>query len=119
MKVSLSPSFSPLKAPGSVTQGAPLLDPKGARVILGGDGGALVESITPAAHRMFGPRGVCLHPDGSLWVSDTGHHRVLGWRRGPDGDDAPADILLGQPEFGREGRNAKGPVAGNTRDQIQ
>ncbi|MAU52214.1 MAG: hypothetical protein CMN17_07510 [Roseovarius sp.] len=114
MKVSLSPSFSPLKAPGSVTQGAPLLDPKGARVILGGDGGALVESITPAAHRMFGPRGVCLHPDGSLWVSDTGHHRVLGWRRGPDGDDAPADILLGQPEFGREGRNAKGPVAGNT-----
>jgi len=114
MRVSLSPSFSPLKAPGSITQGAPLLDPRGARVILGSDGGALVDSITPAPHRMFGPRGVCLHPDGSLWVSDTGHHRVLGWKQVPETDDTPADILLGQPAFGREGRNAKGPVAGNT-----
>ena len=114
MKVSLSHSFSPLKAPGTVTMGAPLLDPKGARVILGTDGGALVDSISPEPHRMFGPRGVCLHPNGSLWVSDTGHHRVLGWKTVPTKDDTPADILVGQPEFGREGRNAKGPVAGNT-----
>ncbi len=114
MRVSLSPSFAPIKAPGSVTQGRPLLEPAGARVILGSDGGALVASISPEPHRMFGPRGVCLHPDGSLWVSDTGHHRVLGWKRVPEADDTPADILLGQPEFGREGRNARGPVAGNT-----
>lgn len=114
MKVSLSRSFSPVKAPGTNTPGAPMLDPAGARVILGSDGGALVQSITPAAHLMFGPRGVCLHPDGSLWVSDTGHHRVLGWNKVPTQDDTPADILLGQPAFGREGRNAKGPVGANT-----
>lgn len=114
MKVSLAPSFSPIKAAGTVTEGAPLLDPAGARVILGSDGGLLADPITPAAHRMFGPRGVCLHPDGALWVADTGHHRLLGWRKLPDRDDAPADILLGQPAFGREGRNAKGPVTAAT-----
>lgn len=114
MKVSLSKSFSPVKAPGTRTLGAPMLDPAGARVILGSDGGALVQSITPAAHLMFGPRGVCLHPDGSLWVADTGHHRILGWNTVPTTDDTPADILVGQPEFGREGRNAKGAVGANT-----
>lgn len=114
MKVSLSRSFSPVKAPGTETSGPPMLASEGARVILGSDGGALVQSITPAAHLMFGPRGVCLHPNGSLWVADTGHHRILGWNTVPTEDDAPADVLLGQPEFGREGRNAKGPVRANT-----
>lgn len=114
MKVSLSTSFSPVKAPGTNTHGAPMLAPKGARVILGSDGGELIQTITPAPHMMFGPRGVCLHPDGSLWVSDTGHHRVLGWKTLPTSDDVPADILLGQPEFGREGRNANGKVEANT-----
>ncbi len=114
MKVSLSPSFAPIKAAGTVTQGAPLLDPSGARVILGSDGGLLADPITPAAHRLFGPRGVCLHPNGSLWVADTGHHRVLGWHKVPRADDAPAEILVGQPAFGREGRNAKGPVTAAT-----
>ena len=101
MKVSLSRSFSPQKAPGTITPGAPLLGTQGARVVLGSDGGSLVQAITPAPHLMFGPRGVCLHPDGSLWVSDTGHHRVLGWKTVPTRDDTPADILLGQPDFGR------------------
>jgi NHL repeat len=114
MKVSLSHSFSPIKAEGTVTLGAALLDPAGARVILGSDGGMLADPITPAAHRLFGPRGVCLHPDGSFWVADTGHHRVLGWRKVPTVDDTPADILVGQPAFGREGRNAKGPVTAAT-----
>lgn len=114
MKVSLSRSFSPNKAPGTITQGAPLLDPAGARVILGTDGGLLAEPITALPHRLFGPRGVCLHEDGSLWVSDTGHHRVLGWKTVPAQDDTPADILIGQPAFGREGRNAKGAVSAAT-----
>lgn len=114
MKVALSPSFTPIKAAGTATAGAALLDPSGARVILGSDGGLLADPITPAPHRMFGPRGVCLHPDGSLWVADTGHHRLLGWNRVPQADDMPADILLGQPDWGREGRNAKGPVTATT-----
>jgi hypothetical protein len=110
MKVSLAPSFQPIKAAGTETSGAPLLDAAGARVILGSDGGMLAEPITPAAHRLFGPRGLCLHPDGSLWVADTGHHRLLSWSSVPTADDTPAEILVGQPAFGREGRNAKGPV---------
>ena len=114
MKVSLSHSFSPIKAPGTVTSGAPLLDPAGARVILGSEDDALAQPITPLAHRLFGPRGVCLHEDGSFWVSDTGHHRLLGWKSVPVRDDTPADILVGQPHFGREGRNAKGPATAAT-----
>lgn len=107
MKVAFSPSFRSVKAPGTVTFGAALLDPSGARVVLGGEGDALATPITASAGSLFGPRGVCLHPDGSFWVADTGHHRVLGWHRVPDRDGTPADILAGQPDFGREGRNAK------------
>ena len=108
MKVAFSTSFQSVKAPGTVTFGAPLLDPSGARVVLGGDGDALATPIIPSAGSLFGPRGVCLHPGGSFWVADTGHHRVLGWASVPDRDGAPADTLVGQPDFGREGRNAKG-----------
>ena len=114
MKVSLSSSFMPVKAPGSVTEGAPLLDPAGARVALGWRDAALATPIVPSPTTLFGPRGACLHPDGSLWVCDTGHHRLLGWRRAPSIDNAPADILLGQPDFTREGRNAKGAPTAST-----
>ena len=36
------------------------------------------------------------------------------WRRAPDEDDAPADLLIGQPDFSREGRNAKGEIGAAT-----
>lgn len=108
MRVGAFASFTPVRALGSAGTAAPLLDPAEAAVALGWDAGELVAPIVPSARTLFGPRGVCLHPDGSLWVSDTGHHRVLGWRRVPARDNAPADILLGQPDFAREGRNARG-----------
>ncbi|HIC79915.1 MAG TPA: hypothetical protein EYH07_07020 [Kiloniellaceae bacterium] len=114
MRVAISPSFEPVKAPGSVTAGAPLLDPAGPRVVLGWTADALAAPIEPSPSVLFGPRGVCLHPDGSLWVADTGHHRLLGWRRVPRADNAPADIVIGQPDFGREGRNAKGAAGAET-----
>ncbi len=114
MRVAISPSFEPVKAPGSVTAGAPLLDPAGPRVVLGWTAEALAAPIEPSPSVLFGPRGVCLHPDGSLWVADTGHHRLLGWRRVPRADNAPADFVIGQPDFGREGRNAKGPAGAHT-----
>jgi hypothetical protein len=64
--------------------------------------------IVPAADTLFGPRGVCLaSPDGPLIVCDTGHHRLLIWKRTPAIDNAPADLVIGQPDFGAEGRNAK------------
>ncbi|MDJ0686730.1 MAG: hypothetical protein QNJ84_18760 [Alphaproteobacteria bacterium] len=108
MKLSLAPSFEPVKAPGSVTSGPPLLDPNGPFAILGWSETDLAAPISPARSTLFGPRGVCLHPNGSLWVCDTGHHRLLGWRKTPAEDNQPADILIGQPDFDREGRNAKG-----------
>ncbi|QAZ39055.1 hypothetical protein C1M51_06180 [Methylibium sp. Pch-M] len=109
-RVSLAPAARrPLPA---APPSRPLLDARGARVILGatGDPAALARPVRPSARTMFGPRGVCAAGDGSLWVCDTGHHRVLGWHRLPDADAADADWLLGQPDFDREGRNARGTV---------
>jgi sugar lactone lactonase YvrE len=107
VKVSLSHSFRPVKAPGTATPGAPLLDPAGPRIVLGWDGAELAAPLAPSARTLFGPRGVCLHPDGSFWIADTGHHRLLGWRTAPGADNAAADILIGQPDFSCEGRNAR------------
>ncbi len=91
----------------------PLLAPGGAAVILGQqpapDG--LAAPIVPGPASLFGPRGACLAgPDGPLVVADTGHHRLMVWRRRPVVDGTPADFQIGQPDFGREGRNAKGAI---------
>lgn len=91
----------------------PLLDPAGARVVLGPrDAPAgLAPPIVPSADTLFGPRGACLaSPQGPLFVCDTGHHRLLVWRRAPEADHTPADLMVGQPDFSREGRNGKGPI---------
>lgn len=65
--------------------------------------------LAPTPTTMFGPRGACLvSPTGPLWVSDTGHHRLLGWRKLPTRDSQPADWVIGQPDFYHEGQNAKG-----------
>jgi hypothetical protein len=111
-RVSLAPKHVAIAPPIAPDAPAPLLDPHGAKVILGGArADSLVAPIVPGADTLFGPRGVCLAgPAGPLFVSDTGHHRLLVWRRIPQADGTPADLLIGQPDFGREGRNAKGPV---------
>ncbi len=111
LHVSLAPTSK--RAPAAAVPCAALLDERGARVILGATDEllGLAQPVVPSATSMFGPRGVCAAPDGSLWVSDTGHHRVLGWHRTPTIDNAPADILLGQPAFDREGRNARGSAS--------
>ncbi len=46
--------------------------------------------------------------NGPLVIADTGHHRLLLWSRRPEQDFAEADFVIGQPDYGREGRNAKG-----------
>ena len=83
-----------------------LLDPSGPERILGG-ADPMMGPVAPARDSMFGPRGaLLLGDDGPLLVCDTGHHRILGWHRVPAQDGAPADFVLGQPGFDREGRNA-------------
>lgn len=87
------------------------LSPQGAQVILGDivNPELLAIPLAPTPHTMFGPRGACLvSPTGPLWVSDTGHHRLLGWRNLPTTDSQAADWVIGQPDFYHEGQNAKG-----------
>ncbi len=104
------PSLEPKSPP------PPLLDLAGPFCVLGtpvGDG--LVEPVVPSARTMFGPRGTALaSPQGPLFVADTGHHRLLIWRECPQADRADADLVIGQPGFTREGRNAKGDPTGVT-----
>ena len=95
----------------------PLLKAGGARVLLGGEAlpNGLARSIVAGADTLFGPRGACLAGErGPLFVCDTGHHRLLIWRQPPSGDQAPADLVIGQPDFSREGRNAKSEVGAAT-----
>jgi hypothetical protein len=87
------------------------LSPQGAEVILGDilNPELLAIPLAPTPTTMFGPRGACLvSPTGPLWVSDTGHHRLLGWHNLPTTDSQPADWVIGQPDFYHEGQNAKG-----------
>lgn len=75
----------------------------------------LAEPIAPQADTLFGPRGACLAgPTGPLFICDTGHHRLLAWKTTPHEDHAPADLVIGQPDFASEGRNAKGAVGAAT-----
>ena len=114
LHVSLAPAAR--RAPAAAVPCAALLDARGARVVLGAtdEPFGLAISVVPSATTMFGPRGACAAADGSLWVCDTGHHRVLGWREAPVADNTPADILLGQPAFDREGRNARASASAHS-----
>ena len=90
---------------------------KGAKIILGENLKSidLTVPLIPSSIQMFAPRGACLMSNtGSLWVSDTGHHRLLGWERIPTRDNQPADWVIGQPDFMSEGQNAKSTPGGNT-----
>jgi hypothetical protein len=114
MRVSLAPIHPRTQAAAASEA---LLDPRGARVVLGthaGMNGAVVP-IAPAADTLFGPRGACLaHRAGPLFVCDTGHHRVLAWSEAPASDGTAADFLIGQPDFRSEGRNARGEIGPTT-----
>ena len=114
MRVSLTPA---LKRDAVPDDAAALLDPHGPIALIGGAGGSdgLAVPVKADALSLFGPRGACLiAPDGPLWVSDTGHHRLLGWARMPAHEHAAADWVIGQRDFTREGRNAKGLAAATT-----
>lgn len=91
----------------------PLLATAGPQVVLGG-ADPLLGPVAPSASSLFGPRGARVLGDGSLVVADTGHHRVLVWNRAPQRDGEPADVVLGQPGFTREGRNALGEPGADT-----
>jgi hypothetical protein len=100
--------------PGSPSRAARhLLDPCGARVILGGAATAMPAApIAAASNTLFGPRGALLcAAKGPLIISDTGHHRLLIWTQVPTQDDTPADLVIGQPDFTGDRRNGHGALS--------
>jgi len=115
VRVALHPAARPFPAP--VLRNVPFLKRRGARIILGGPTESAMPAvpIVPMAASLFGPRGALLAREGGpLIVCDTGHHRVLFWHQTPERDGAAADFLIGQPDFGSEGGNAKGEVGPST-----
>jgi len=93
----------------AAAESLPLLDPNGAGVALGfvPNTTGLAAPVVPSDRSLFAPRGACVTADGSLWVADTGHHRMLGWSSLPTQDNESATLLVGQPSFHEEGRNAR------------
>ena len=70
-------------------------------------GGLILPDASPTPGTMYAPRGVWT--DGERVVAcDTGNHRVLIWHTFPQHDGAPADVVLGQPDFLTEGPNVAG-----------
>ncbi|PCI19449.1 MAG: hypothetical protein COB62_05515 [Piscirickettsiaceae bacterium] len=68
--------------------------------------------VSPDETSCFGPRGAAIMKNGGpLWICDTGHHRLMGWKKTPSRDDTPADWVIGQKDFYSEGRNGKTDVS--------
>ena len=57
------------------------------------------DSRVPGPKTLRGPEGVWIQ-DGRLFVADTGNDRVLIWNNIPRQNFQPADIVLGQKDFG-------------------
>lgn len=69
-----------------------------ADVVLGQTTFDKLKPIATDNKSLRGPQGVWIQ-DGRLFVADTQNHRVLIWNSIPSVNDAPADVVLGQPNF--------------------
>lgn len=78
----------------------------------GSPGALILPPAHPTPAQLYAPRGVYCD-DEVLIVADTGNHRVLIWHGLPERDAAPADVVLGQPDFHSEGPQAGGRGAQN------
>jgi uncharacterized protein (TIGR03437 family) len=59
---------------------------------------AVSTGFHPNQKSVKGPQGVWIQ-DGRLFVADTGNNRVLIWNSIPTVNNAPADVVLGAPDF--------------------
>lgn len=58
-----------------------------------------VKNGDATARTLSYPRGVDVDAEGHLYVADMDNHRVLIWNEIPSESFAPADAVLGQPDF--------------------
>jgi hypothetical protein len=65
-------------------------------------GGLALPDAQPTPSQMYAPRGVWFDDD-ILIVADSGNHRIMIWNPVPEDDGAPAQVVLGQPDFFSEG----------------
>lgn len=70
-------------------------------------GGLGLPAAMPTANQLYAPRGVWLD-DERLIVADTGNHRMMIWFDPAAASHSPADVVIGQPDFGTEGAQAGG-----------
>ncbi len=69
-----------------------------ADVVLGQVNFTTLKPIATDNKSLRGPQGVWVQ-DGKLFVADTLNNRVLIWNSIPSVNDAPADVVVGQPNF--------------------
>ncbi len=70
-----------------------------ADVVLGQSNFTTIRPISIDNKSLRGPQGLWIQ-NGRLFVADTMNHRVLIWNKIPTANDTPADVVLGQPNFG-------------------
>jgi hypothetical protein len=84
-----------------IAAGRPRLFPQ-CRLGAASAGGLALPDAKPTPAQLYAPRGVWFDDD-ILVVADSGNHRILIWSPPPVDDGAPAQIVLGQPDFFSEG----------------
>jgi sugar lactone lactonase YvrE len=72
----------------------------------------VTNTAAPTQSKLASPTGLCVDPNGVLWIADTGSHRVLGFKNAATLGNGPnADRVLGQTTF-------TGNTAGTTQRQF-
>lgn len=66
-------------------------------------------SRPPSQSSLLAPQGVWIQ-NGKLFVADTENNRVLIWNSMPASNNQPADLVLGQANFGTGTQSACGPT---------
>ncbi|MEK8023870.1 MAG: hypothetical protein AAB229_08705 [Candidatus Hydrogenedentota bacterium] len=79
--------------PGHISNNQP------ADIVVGQPDFTSKEGNVVSASMLSNPRGVAVSPDGRLVVSSFTQSRVLIWNSIPTTNGAPADLVLGQPDF--------------------
>ncbi len=76
----------------------PTVNDQPADVVLGQPNFISNTVLAPSASSLRGPQGVWIQ-NGKLYIADTQNNRILVWNQIPTANNAPANLVLGQPNF--------------------